>query len=442
MNKYFSFGIFALILVIIASFFLFWQNGSQEEIVGDNDQQEIINDNESEMEKVSSNFSLDFELIADGFVSPVDIVEAPDNSGRLFVVDRIGQVRIIDSNGILLENPFIDISHQIVDLNQNYDERGLLGLAFHPNFSENGRFFLHYSAPSDSSASGNWDHTGIISEFKASSNENVAEKDFEKEILSINQPQKNHNGGQIAFGNDGYLYIGLGDGGGRNDVGAGHSEIGNGQDKNTLLGSILRIDVDSEDEYSIPSSNPFSDSQEKSEIYAYGFRNPFKFSFDDDDLYVADVGQNLWEEINLVENGKNYGWNIMEGSYCFDPESPDVSHDNCEKEGLELPIIEYSHEGDVNGLAVIGGYVYRGNSIPELVGKYVFADWSSSFALGRGKILIASKENGIWNITDSVSMGEFILSLGKDSNGEIYVLTTEASGPIGTGGKVYKIIEK
>ena len=384
---------------------------------------------------------LRLELIAEGFSSSVYIAESPDDTGRLFVVDRIGEIRIITEDGVLLDKPFLDIKDRMIELRESYDERGLLGLAFHPDFKENGRFFVYYSAPLDKDSSEGFDHVSRLSEFKVSEDSDVVDIDTEKNILSIDEPQLNHDGGHIEFGDDGFLYIGLGDGGAANDIGLGHPEDGNGQNISTLLGSILRIDVSSEGSYSIPSDNPFVDVEGMDEIYAYGFRNPFKFSFDEGKLYVADVGQNLLEEVDIVEKGKNYGWNVMEGSNCFNPDSPDTPKEDCDKEDLVLPMIEYPHEdGNISGKAIIGGYIYRGTKIGSLYGKYVFADWSSSFSEPKGKIFIASYKRSGWDIMDYMNTDSFILSLGKDSKGELYILTSDMVGPSGNTGKVYKIV--
>lgn len=246
---------------------------------------------------------IDLELIAEGFVSPLEIISPPDKSGRLFVVDRIGIIKIISTDRQILETPFLDIRDKLVNLDTAFDERGFLGLAFHPKFSKNGKFYVYYSAPLREGAPEGFDHTSNVSEFKVSENPNVAEIN-EKIVMQIDQPQPNHNGGQILFGPDGYLYIALGDGGGANDVDSGHPEKGNGQDINTLLGSILRIDIDKEP-YGIPADNPFVSRDGKDEIFAYGFRNPFRMSFDEEteNLYAGDVGQNLWEEVDVVKRG-------------------------------------------------------------------------------------------------------------------------------------------
>jgi glucose/arabinose dehydrogenase len=273
----------------------------------------------------------------------------------------------------------------------------------------------------------------------------------------VDKPQFNHNGGTIAFGPDGYLYIPLGDGGGANDVGPGHAPDGNGQNATTLLGKILRIDVDKTDggkAYGIPADNPFVDREGVlPEIYALGFRNPWRIAFDVDGgerLFVSDAGQNLWEEVDIVTKGGNYGWNIREGTHCFDPGSPSKSPDSCPDKGargeqLIDPIIEYGHD---LGRVVVGGYVYRGQALPELYGKYIFADWSNDFVHGNGTLLAATpSESGLWSWEEveaagrpSGRLGLFIRSFGMDDEGEIYVLASAETGPVNNTGETFKVL--
>jgi glucose/arabinose dehydrogenase len=385
-----------------------------------------------------------FELVAEDFNSPLKLVESPDSTGRLFVVDRIGFVKIIE-DGEVLEEPFLDLRERMIELRTDFDERGLLGFAFHPDFENNGKFYVYYSTFLRGGASTTWDHTSRISEFKISEDPNKADMNSEKIILQIDEPQFNHNGGEIIFGPDNYLYIAVGDGGNADDFGTGHSQIGNGQDTNVLLGKILRINVGD-----IPADNPFVGKAGADEIYAYGFRNPFRMSFDDETgkLFVGEVGQNLWEEVDIVEKGKNYGWNIKEGSHCFSHESPDLSPSECKNAGykdeeLIEPIIEYQNANVESGigLSVIGGFVYRGSEIPELYGKYIFGDWSNNFLVGKGKIFLAEEKNNLWSIAETFELDSFLLGFGEDEKKELYVLTSENVGPTGNSGKVYKIIK-
>ncbi len=413
------------------------------------------------------------ELVAEGLTSPVTLVEPPDDSGRLFIVDQVGLIYVVTEDGRLLDEPFLDLRDLIVNLNEGYDERGLLGLAFHPNYGQNGRFFVYYSAPNQPGTPDNYNHTGVISEFHVSANNsNKADPASEQILLQIPEPQSNHNGGTLAFGpDDGYLYISLGDGGAADDQGLGHvndwyednTESGNGQDiTQNLLGSILRIDVDSGDPYGIPPSNPFVSKPGLNEIWAYGFRNPYRFSFDmggNHSLFVGDAGQDLWEEVSIVTKGGNYGWNVKEGTHCFDAETPtDVPADCPDTVGeghpaarapLIDPIIEFRNSGAESGglgVTVVGGYVYRGDLLPQLFGQYLFAVWSESFTSPNGAVFIAEpQETGLWdfhrlNFADRTEFTHYILGFGQDNEGEVYVLTTNNTGPTGNTGKVFKLI--
>jgi len=365
--------------------------------------------------------------IADGFTSPVGMAAPKDGSNRIFVFEQGGKTKIV-RNGITNDKPFLDVSSRLDGLNIAYSEKGLLGMAFHPQYKNNGRFFIYYSAPYDKSG---FDHKSIVAEYKVSgSNPDIAETS-EIIIMEIPQPESNHNGGMLEFGPDGYLYIGLGDGGGANDE---HGTIGNGQDLNTPLGKILRIDINREKPYYVPNDNPFvNKANHLPEIYAYGLRNPWRFSFDpvNGRLYCGDVGQNKYEEINIIEKGGNYGWRIMEGLHCFNPPS------NCDKTGLKLPIAEYDH--DV-GISVCGGYMYRGDSYPSLHGYYFYGDWSGKlFCLKR-------KPDGTWeelkvsvNEENSNEINGKLNSMGVDANGDVYLLTQKLFGPRSPTGALVKI---
>jgi len=341
-------------------------------------------------------------LVTSGLQQPVHMTHAGDNSKRLFITEQSGVVRIL-KNGRLNMRPFLDIRKRV----KSGGETGLLSVAFHPSFKKNGRFFVNYT-----SSKGGL-HT-VISEFHAESHLDFAHTESERVILTVPQPFSNHNGGQIAFGPDGYLYAGFGDGG------AGNDPLENGQNLATLLGTILRIDVDKKEvgkEYAIPQDNPFvSKLGAKHEIWAYGLRNPWRFSFDPvkGTMYAADVGQSSREEINVIEAGKNYGWNIMEGSIC----TPGVSS-NCNTTDLTLPIAEYKRD---KGISVIGGFVYRGSKIPDLCGAYLYGDFGSgriwalqyqNFKVKRKKLLINTKFS--------------ISSFGTDEDFEIYVVNYSGS---------------
>jgi len=401
------------------------------------------------------------QLVVEGFVSPVGMVAANDGSGRLFILDQIGTVRIIRADGNLNPEPFLDLRNRIVELMPDFDERGLLGLAFHPDYATNGRLFVFYTAPKGPDTPTEFDSQTHVSEFRVSADDpDRADAANERVLLTIDKPQFNHNGGQLAFGPDGYLYIAVGDGGGANDVGIGHTaDLGNGQDKTTLRGKLLRIDVDQGDPYGIPADNPFvDDATARPEIWALGLRNPWRFSFDSGGarrLFVGDAGQDLFEEVDIIERGGNYGWNVKEGTHCFapvEPGSPPATCPSVDADGDPLvdPIIEYPHlieNGEPFGVVVIGGYVYRGNALSSLQGQYIFGDYSRGFTEPDGQLFAAEEEaDGSWTMreltvagTADGRMGRFILGFGQDTGGEVYVLTTQVVGPSGTTGSVLKL---
>jgi len=352
------------------------------------------------------------QLVASGLSSPLYLTQPPGDTSRLFVVEQPGRIRVI-SGGAVLATPFLDLRSVV-----GYDagERGLLSMAFHPNYAHNGQFFVDYTDPS-----GNVQ----VARYTVSPDPGVGDPASGQIILSVNhQAFANHNGGLLQFGPDGYLYVGLGDGGGAGDP------LHNGQDSTTLLGTILRIDVNRGLPYSVPASNPFVGRPAAPEIWAYGLRNPWRFSFDrlTGDLYIADVGQDSWEEVDVQlaasSGGQNYGWNIMEGAHCFTPLT------GCTSAGLVLPTFEYSHGvNDANGCSIIGGYVYRGKRLPALVGRYFFGDlcggWIKSFRLQGGAGV------DLTDYTPQLGTVPWITSFGEDSQGELYV--------IGQGGNVYRI---
>lgn len=411
-----------------------------------------------------SDVSIDLELVAEGFTAPLKLLSPPDGSKRLFVLDQIGLVHVLTQEGERLEEPFLDLTDSIVELREAFDERGILGFAFHPNYARNGQFYVHYSAPAREEAPADWDHTGRISEFKVSQDDaNVANADSERVLLEVDQPQFNHNGGSLVFGPDGYLYIALGDGGAGGDTGIGHPPQGHGQDVNTLLGSILRIDVDRGwPGYGIPQDNPFVGQDGRDEIYAWGLRNPYRISFDPltGDLLAADVGQWLWEEVNLITEPGNFGWNIMEGTHCFDPENQGEVPDHCASVGprgepLIDPVIEYMNTGPRAGVAlhddapeigttVIGGHVYRGSAIPELFGRYVFGDWTAHRDRAAGRIFVATpteREGLSWPMEELHTFdGSYLLSIGRDADNELYALVIDSRGPAGESGRIYRIV--
>jgi glucose/arabinose dehydrogenase len=413
--------------------------------------------------------NLDLQLIASNYTSPIGVVAFPDNSGRLAVIDQIGKIWIIDAGGHSMATPFMDLTSRIVPLSAGYDERGLLGLAFHPDYRNNGRFFVYYQMPRRTGGPApnvNWNNYSIISEFKVSSNPDMADLSTERKILDWDDPQSNHNGGTLAFGKDGYLYISIGDGGNANDVGPGHVEDwyaanagGNAQNiEANLFGKILRIDINNGNPYGIPMDNPFVNKPGRDEIYAYGFRNPFRFSFDmsgANNLYAGDAGQLLWEEIDMVKKGGNYGWNVKEGFHCFNaasslevlPSCPTVDVWNNQ---LTDPVIEINNwQNPAGGRAttVIGGNVYRGNDIPGLQGKYIFGTFSQSITTPNGELFMALPTGqSPWNYQELVlqsfpnDLGQYLKGFGQDLSGELYLTTSSRLGPAGNTGKVFKLV--
>lgn len=410
------------------------------------------------------------QLVAEGMVSPLGLAECPDGTGRLFIIDQVGKIWLI-KDGKKLDVPFLDISAKMVTLNPQYDERGLLGVAFHPRFMMNGRFFVFYTAPPRAGGpdpNTSWNNLTRIAEYYATPGSNVADVASEKIILEADHPQMNHDGGTLAFGPDGYLYISIGDGGNADDVGPGHVEDwypvnkgGNAQNiYANLMGKVLRIDVDGTPPYSIPPDNPFVNvTGAKKEIYAYGFRNPYRFSFDREgshQLLLGDAGQALWEEINIVEKGGNYGWNVKEGSICFNADDNKQTRSSCPStdtmgKWLIDPIIEVKNANNPSGggiaTTIIGGYVYRGTGSAELMGRYVFGTYSTSMNPDAKLYITGQTSAGHWNYQKLYlkdypeNMGMYLKGFGEDIKGELYVATSSQAGVSGNTGKVYKIVE-
>ena len=342
------------------------------------------------------------------FSRPLDLQSPADGTDRIFVVEQGGVINVFPNNETTPESEvFLDISGNLV----SRDELGLLGLAFHPNYASNGLFYVTYTPTSD---------VAVVSSFRVSTTDtDVAEPTSETILLRIPQPFANHNGGQLAFGADGYLYIASGDGG------SGGDPQGNAQNLSNLLGAILRIDVDNSDnglEYAIPADNPFLDnSNTRPEIYAYGLRNPWRFSFDSqtNNLWAGDVGQNELEEIDVIQSGGNYGWNTFEGTQCFNAAT-------CDGSEFVAPVFEYNQSA--NDRSITGGYVYRGQSLSLLQGLYVYGDFVS------GRIWGLSTNLGT-NLTNQllVDSGLPISSFGTDANNELYVCAFD--------GNIYKFVE-
>jgi glucose/arabinose dehydrogenase len=340
--------------------------------------------------------TLALTTVVSGLSNPVGL-QRPPGDNRFFVVEQRGTIRIIE-NGALRSGNFLDIQSLV-----NFDgqEQGLLGVAFHPNYSTNRKFYVNYTQDIGS-------RTTIIAEYQTSATDpNTADPTSERILLVVNQPFPNHKGGQLVFGPDGFLYLGLGDGG------SGGDPLDNAQTLSSYLGKLLRIGVDppfsAGRQYAIPADNPFVAGGGLGEIWAYGLRNPWRFSFEPvtNRLFVADVGQDSWEEIDIMQKGGNFGWRVMEGTHCFNPST------GCDMSNKILPIAEYPH---TDGIAVIGGYFYKGSAIPSLANKYVFGDLT-------GKIWsLTEAPANTWTRADLLATSRMITSFGQDAAGEVYVV--------------------
>ncbi|MDS0477900.1 PQQ-dependent sugar dehydrogenase [Natrinema sp. 1APR25-10V2] len=373
--------------------------------------------------------AIGLEPVTDELAFPLAVEFAPD-ADRRYVAERDGRIRVHESDG-LRDELLLDLRETVL----SGGERGLLGMVLHPEFGDNRRLFVHFSAPRRSGTPQEFDHTGILAAFEASADGRRVKRDSSRVVLEIPQPADFHNGGGLAFGPDGYLYVGIGAGGGGG---------GGGQDVTTdFLGSVLRIDVDeraADRAYTVPDDNPLVGRDGLDEYYAWGFRNPWRLSFDGEDCYVADVGESDYEEVNLVEKGGNYGWNVREGTQCFKADDcPERTADGVRGgERFRDPIIEYPHppaDTAVSGVSVIGGYVYRGTALPALEGAYVFGDFVPS-----GRLFAAvPSDDGLWpttavRVTDGATP-ERLISFGQDGDGELYAL-----GAGGDGGGVFRIV--
>jgi glucose/arabinose dehydrogenase len=341
---------------------------------------------------------------------PLYLTHAGDGTGFLFVVEQTGRIRVLRTNDrspLLRTRPFLDLTDRVL----SGGERGLLGLAFHPQYRTNGRLFVNYTRKPDGAT--------VIAEFARSSRDPLVALQDETILMVVAQPYANHNGGMVSFGQDGYLYIGLGDGG------SGGDPQNRAQNRQERLGKILRIDVDRSKPFAIPADNPFAKHGGRPEIFALGLRNPWRFSFDRQtgDLWAGDVGQYRWEEIDIITGGGNYGWRLMEGAHCFHPS------DGCEAEGLILPVAEYSHES--GRCSVIGGYVYRGSAMPDYRGTYFYGDYCSGevFDLVRADPTRAAPVSSGPHV--ALKTGFRISSFGEDEQGELYL--------VDHGGGIYRL---
>ncbi|MPZ12929.1 MAG: glucose dehydrogenase [Chloroflexi bacterium] len=345
---------------------------------------------------------LALEPVVTGLQEPTYVGSAKDGSGRLFVLERAGRILIV-RDGRLLPNPFLDIQPMV---SARGSEQGLLGLAFHPQFTENGWLYINFT---------NTNGDTTIVRYAVSRDPDVVDPNSALPVLQIPQPAANHNGGNLVFGPDGYLYIGMGDGGGAGD------QYGNAQNLSSLLGKLLRIDVNASVPYAIPPDNPFvTRDGARTEIWAYGLRNPWRFSFDraTDDLYIADVGQNRFEWVHLegagAGGGRNYGWPIVEGSQCY------PGGQACDRSALPVPITEYSHD---LGCSITGGFVYRGRAYPSTRGVYFFADYCS------GRVWALDRQaDRTWRQTELIESSLSISSFGEDQDGELFVTSLRPGG--------------
>lgn len=369
-----------------------------------------------------SSLTLKVQQVGANLQAPTDI--AFPGNGDIWITEQTGKIRVI-KNGKLSDAPLLDVHSKLVKIGDSYDERGLLGIALHPQFKTNRKFYVFYSTPSAKSS----DHTGVLAEYKLPTGSGAVDPNSGRIILTIEEPESNHNGGGIKFGPDGYMYVSFGDGGGQGDK---HGEMGNGQKLTTWLGKILRIDVNTTTGYLVPKDNPFVGKKPaRPEIWAYGFRNPYRFSFDkaSGQLFAGDVGQDLWEEVDIIKKGANYGWRIMEATHCYKPA------EGCNTKGITMPIAEYSHR---EGISVIGGYVYNGQQVPALKSKYLFADWT-------GRVFYLQKAGVKWlraAVTlQNMPSGIKITGFGEDAAGELYVLTNGDTGPGNINGSVYKVVK-
>ena len=405
------------------------------------------------------------KTFAEGFVAPTAVAIIP-NSGNLLVSDQAGMIHLVSKDGKRAEQLFLDVRPRLTKLNPGFDERGLLGFALHPKFAENKKFYVVYSAPRRANAPAEWDHTMRLSQFTANADGASAKSDSEKVILEIDKPYFNHNGGTILFGPDNYLYFAVGDGGNGNDQDEknkpkGRPAEGNGQNLQTLLGKILRVDIDKGDPYSVPQDNPFVGKEARPEIWAYGLRNPWKISFDragQRELFAADVGQEAFEEVNIIKKGGNYGWRIKEGFHCFNLADtrkplPDCPDKGANGDPLIDPIFEYKNlkahprAADAQGTSITGGYVYRGKALPAWHGKYIFGDWSRTWIKPEGVLFAATKAaDGKWSwekITPAShpkGLGVYVMAFAEDADGELYVLTNDSNSVAGNTGKLLKIV--
>lgn len=415
--------------------------------------------------------ALELDLIAEGLTSPVEVANPDDGSGRLFVAEQHGIVQVLDS-GALAETPLLDLRPNLLELREDFEERGLLGFALHPDFALNGRVYVSYSAPLRDGAPDGWNHTRIVSELTLMPDEAQISLGSERVLLSLDWPSRKHNGGGLAFGPDGYLYIGLGDGGGAHGVGAdtlwSAFEVREdqmhwdrlAQDVTTLFGKVLRVDVERGfPGYGIPPSNPFVGKPGRDEIYAWGFRNPYRLAVDarTGAMLATAVAETLWESVYLIDHPGNFGWPVREGFHCVDrlaPRDPPAECPRVDAQGYRMqdPVVEYPNmqvthpdtqvEAEGVGTAVTGARIYRGSAVPDLRGRMIVSDWSADFQRPSGQIFTATPApqfGAPWVLEKRLEVPGRVIGLAEDAAGEILVLTNDNFGPFGSTGKVYRL---
>ncbi|MFT7594758.1 MAG: glucose/arabinose dehydrogenase [Paracoccaceae bacterium] len=414
----------------------------------------------------------ELQLLVEGLTSPIGIADPADGTGRLFIQEQQGIVQVLEPSGAL-GTPLLNLSAQLLPLEEGFEERGLLGFALHPDFPRNGRVYVSYSAPLRADAPKGWNYTRRISELTLAPGAQTIDPATERVLISLDWPSRKHNGGGLAFGPDGYLYIGVGDSGGAHGVGPkvlwSAFEVPENQlywdrlaqDITSLFGSILRIDVDQGfPGYGIPPTNPFVGKPGRDEIYAWGFRNPYRLGVDAQTgaILVTAIAETLWESIYLIDAPGNFGWPLREGTHCVDRTKPRDPPTTCTRVGpngyrIQDPVIEYPNmqvmdpatKVDATGVgtAVVGARFYRGAAIPDLTGKLIFADWSADFRAPSGQLFVgtpAQSYGDLWSFDQLKLLDTRIVSLDSDASGELYILTNDELGPFGTTGKVFKLV--
>ena len=415
--------------------------------------------------------AVELEPFASGFVAPIGLVDPDDGSGELYVQEQTGQVRVIDSTGVVVRT-LLDLEPRMLPVAPDFEERGFLGFALHPDFAANGRVYVLYSAPLRAGAPAGWNHTKRLSELTLAPGAEVIDLGSERVLLEMDWPSRKHNGGALVFDAEGYLLVGVGDGGGAHGVGP--SVIWSAfdvpadqlywdrlaQDATSLHGSILRLDVEAGfPRYRAPATNPFIGREGRDEIYAWGLRNPYRISVDHQTgaMTVTAVAETLWEAVYLFDAPSNLGWPIREGTHCVDRTRPRDPPADCPRHGpggwrILDPVVEYPNmqvmhpetkvEATGLGAAVTGALIYRGAALPDLHGKLLVSDWSASFQEPSGQLFAATPAQSygaLWPLQKIAELETRIVGLAADAAGEVYVLTTDQFGPFGESGRIYKL---